>query len=93
MYYRGVSSRASLLIVAIPIVAVLVGALLWALFGQRETMHLMPVLPEPTAAEFGDNQSPVTLSFTELNEDPITYLNQTIVVSGSYLPEDFVLLV
>lgn len=85
MYYRGVSSRTTLLF-AVPIVILVIGVLLWSLFGQGETLRLMPALPDPTAVQFGNDQSPAAVSFSELNNDPIAYLNQTIVVSGNYLP-------
>ncbi|MDX1416775.1 MAG: hypothetical protein R3293_21415 [Candidatus Promineifilaceae bacterium] len=85
MYFREVGNKASLLI-AVPIVVLVIGVLIWSVLGQRDSMQLLPVLPEPTTFFSQDDRAPVTVSFTELNDDPVAYLNQVIVVSGSYLP-------
>lgn len=50
---------------------------------------LLPVLATPTAAQNGsDALSPITVTFRELNSNPIAYLNHSIQVSGSYMPLD-----
>ncbi len=82
---RSVSLKASIFI-AVPIALLLIGVLIWSVFSSRETFGLMPVLPDPTVVTIGDSQSPITVSFGELNENPTAFLNQTIVVNGNYLP-------
>ena len=47
---------------------------------------ILPRLATPTVASDNDSASVVQLNFSELNADPVTYLNRTIQVSGSYLP-------
>lgn len=46
----------------------------------------MPALPSPTPPNASFLGEPESISFTELNENPLAYLNQSIVVTGEYLP-------
>ena len=85
--FRG-TGRKAYFIIAFPIIILIVFILLWAVLGRSEASHLMPVLPEPTVFLYQDDSSQVTVSFSELNDDPISYLNRTIVVSGNFLPVD-----
>jgi len=82
---RGASLRAAFMI-AVPVALLIIAALVWLTFGQRDALQLMPVLPDPTTIAFLSDESQATVSFSELNDNPIAYLNKTIIVSGSYLP-------
>ena len=61
---------------------------LWLIFGQSVENQLMPLLPTPTPPISVPQQEPETVTFTELNENPLAYLNNAILVTGEYLPVD-----
>ncbi len=82
---RGVSLKASIFI-AVPIALLIVGLLIWSTLNGRGGLRLRPALPDPTAIKIRDDQSPAAVSFGELNDNPVAYLNQTIIVSGNYMP-------
>ncbi len=81
---RGISRKAILLI-AIPVILLVIIILIWFALRQDGGSQLMPPLPEPTEVDgqMAVLQEPVT--FSDLNADPIAYLNKVIVVSGDYL--------
>ncbi len=62
--------------------------LLWLIFGRNSQQQLMPPLPSPTPVTQTPKQEPMTKSFTELNDDPLAYLNQSLLVTGEFLPLD-----
>ena len=80
--------RKAYFVIAVPIIILIVVILLWATLDKGQASQLMPVLPEPTVFLSPEEAAQVTVSFTELNNDPIAYLNRTIIVSGNYLPVD-----
>jgi len=71
------------------VVLLLIGAgALWAISGQDGENQLMPSLPTPTPPTSVPQQELEIVAFTALNEDPLAYLNQAILVKGDYLPLD-----
>lgn len=75
-------------IAAVIILIILGISLLWLIFGQDSQNQLMPILPTPTAPTQVVQLEPETVTFTELNDNPLAYLNQSILVSGEFLPVD-----
>ncbi len=62
--------------------------LLFALFNPTSSSSsgLLPILATPTAdTSDGEVVAPVPVTFTELNSDPLAYLNLPIQVSGAFL--------
>ena len=83
---RGLNLKYGLVVV---IVLIVVGAgSLWLIFGQDAKHQLMPMLPSPTPPTYGSQLEPETVTFTELNDNPKAYFNQSILVTGDYLPVD-----
>jgi len=71
------------------IALIVVGAgLLWLIFGQDTEHQLLPMLPSPTPPTNVPQQDPETVTFTELNDNPLAYFNRSILVTGDYLPVD-----
>jgi hypothetical protein len=71
------------------IIAILVfisAVLLWLAFGQDSLSELKPLLPTPTPQSNAPENEPVTVTFLELNENPLHYRNQSILVTGAFLP-------
>jgi hypothetical protein len=69
------------------IALIVVGAgSLWLIFGQDAEQQLLPMLPSPTPPTYAPLQEPETVTFTELNDNPLAYLNRSILVKGDYLP-------
>lgn len=71
------------------IIAILVfisAALLWLAFGQDSVHGLKPLLATPTPHPHNPKIEPVTVTFPELNENPLSYRDQSILVTGAYLP-------
>ena len=83
---RGLNLKYGLVIV-IALLAVGAGSL-WLIFGQEAEHQLMPILPSPTPVTIGPQQETETVTFTELNDNPLAYFNQSILVTGDYLPVD-----
>lgn len=81
-------NRKSVLIIAVPIAALVLIFLLWMALGQAGNSQLKPLLPEPTAIQTDDISSAVQVSFSELNDDPLAFLNKSIIVSGNFYPVD-----
>ncbi len=75
------------LVVMIALLAIGVGSL-WLIFGQDAEHQLMPMLPTPTQPTSGPRQEAETVTFTELNDNPLAYFNRSILVTGDYLPVD-----
>jgi hypothetical protein len=73
--------------VVIVLIVIGVGSL-WLIFGQDSEHQLMPTLPSPTPPTHGPQQEPETVTFTELNDNPLAYFNRRILVTGDYLPVD-----
>jgi hypothetical protein len=59
---------------------------LWLIFTQDAEQKLMPLLPSPTPPIYLSQQEPETVAFTELNDNPLAFLNRSILVTGDYLP-------
>jgi hypothetical protein len=59
---------------------------LWLIFRQDAENKLMPLLPSPTPPTYLSQQEPETVAFTDLNDNPLAYLNRSILVTGEYLP-------
>ena len=79
------------LIVGAAILVAVVGVILLLALVRptTETTRLLPILATPTAPpNEGGTSTPVTVTFTELNSDPLAYLNKPIQVSGSYIKLD-----
>ena len=83
---RGLNMKYWLL--AVIAVAVLAAGSLWLVFGLDTERQLMPMLYSPTPPTYSLQKEPETISFTELNDNPLAYLNQSILVTGDYLPAD-----
>jgi hypothetical protein len=73
-------------IAVIFLVIVLAIIVLGFTLNRRQSPSLMPALPTPTVYSSASVPEPTTVTFTELNENPIAYLNQPIIVSGEFLP-------
>ncbi len=73
--------------IAAAIVLLIAGiAAILLIFSQTESTPLFPLLPTPTPHVQDAAREPQTITFTELNDNPLAYLNQTILVSGEFLP-------
>lgn len=59
---------------------------LWLFLRQDAEHQLMPFLPSATPPTPLPQEEPELIAFTELNDNPLAYLNQRILVSGDYLP-------
>jgi hypothetical protein len=62
--------------------------IIWLTIGQNSSRQLMPDIPSPTPLTQTPGQEPITVTFTELNENPLAYLNQPLVVTGDFLPSE-----
>jgi len=74
--------------VIIAFLVVVVVTLVWLAIELDIHRQLMPTLPSPTPATTMPDLELSNVSFAELNEDPLSYLNQSILVTGDYLPVD-----
>ena len=79
-----------LLFGAILFAALAAALVLLAIFGRTTRAgDLLPLLATPTVYTEGlSDFAPLSLSFGELNADPVAYLNRPVQVSGSFLPLD-----
>jgi hypothetical protein len=89
-YYGTLRTNPRFLIGAAIFVTLAVAIILFAVVrSTTRATDLLPVLATPTAAQNGsDALSPITVTFRELNSNPIAYLNLPIQVSGSYMALD-----
>lgn len=89
-YYGTLRTNPRFLIGAAIFVTLAVSIILFAVVrSTTRATDLLPVLATPTAAQnSSDALSPITVTFRELNSNPIAYLNHSIQVSGSYVALD-----
>lgn len=89
-YYGTLRTNPRLLIGAAIFVTLAVAIILFTVVrSTTRATDLLPILATPTAAQNGsDALSPITVTFRELNSNPLAYLNLPIQVSGSYMALD-----
>jgi len=78
-------------LIGIAIFLVIAGiVLLFALYNPTSgSSGLLPILATPTIPQSDEEiVAPIPVTFTELNSDPLAYLNLPIQVSGTYLRRD-----
>lgn len=78
----------NLVIVGAVLLVLLAIPVLWLTLRPSGQSELMPNLPTPTSPTQAAEQKPENVTFSELNEDPLAYLNQTVLVSGDFLLVD-----
>jgi hypothetical protein len=83
---RGLNYRHGLWAIVAILAIIITAVVLWLVFGQDSVRDLMPQLPSPTARATIAENEPVTVTFSELNENPVAYRDQSILVTGAYLP-------
>lgn len=78
-------NRRIFLLVGLVLILFTMAIILWFTIRPQGTRGLQPWLPEPTPVTSSSEAQIPTLSFEELNSDPLTYLNQEIRISGAFL--------
>ncbi len=84
----GLSNAIKVALASVIILSVIGAGSLWLIFGQSAENQLKPLLPTPTPPTSLPQQEPETVTFAELNDNPLAYLNNSILVIGDYLPVD-----
>ncbi|MFN2138186.1 MAG: hypothetical protein ACK2UK_19680 [Candidatus Promineifilaceae bacterium] len=81
-----ITSDPKVIVIAAIILLIAAAVLARALVGRaNQASALLPNLATATVPPVEEGQ-PIQLTFAELNAEPLTYLNQSIQVSGTYLP-------
>ena len=84
----GTNSTSPRLWIGIAIVVLLAVAIVALLITRQSTRAsgLLPALATPTVLGDVSSTTAVTVTFSELNADPLAYLDKPIQVNGEYLP-------
>jgi hypothetical protein len=87
----GANQKNPKLIISAAILLVIAGIILLFAIVRPATnsVSLLPALPPPTASQnLADSLTPVAVTFSDLNADPLAFLNSPIQVSGSLIKLD-----
>ncbi|MFL7840367.1 MAG: hypothetical protein ACK2T4_05780 [Candidatus Promineifilaceae bacterium] len=87
----GANQKNPKLILGVAVLLAVVGIILLLAIVRPATnsFNLLPVLANPTVPQSqADSLTPVAVTFSELNADPLSFLNMPIQVSGSFIKLD-----